>query len=642
MPRKKPTKQKKHKRKNNKNNPLKFFIKWSLVLGLWVGIFVSMMIIWYAGELPDITKKATFNYSSSITIKAADGSLLARYGDIRGKSVGIEEIPSNLIYAILSIEDRRFYQHFGIDPIGLARALLTNILAGRTVQGGSTITQQLAKNLFLSQERTLKRKIQEAMLAIWLEDELTKDEILSAYLNRVYLGASAYGVDAAARIYFNKNVQALNLNEAALLAGLLKAPSRYSPHNNPDLAEKRTKVVLNAMVDAGFILKADLTNISAKPGGNTQAAAIVHANSRRYFTDWILEELDKLIGSPSENIVVETTLDPIIQTTAQSTLSQTILENGKTYNIGQGAILIMRHDGGILGMIGGNNYAESQFNRATQAIRQPGSAFKPILYLTALEKGYKPNSTLVDKPFEDGEYRPQNFNKEYKGDVNLETALRLSLNTAATRLMKKIGPTSVIKKAKKMGITTPLNRDLSLALGSSSVHMIELAAAYASIANGGTLAKPYGIIKVTNDAGELYYTKQKNKPQPRVIERKIAKTMRNMMYRIVEDGTGRNAKLPYKAGGKTGTSQHSRDAWFIGFTDELVTAVWLGNDNNAPMKDVTGGSFPAHIWKQIMQKSRGRHDLYLEESNTGSRFIDLLSRVTSGSGNTKPQIKYNN
>lgn len=611
---------------------IKFLFKWMVVLGLWCGIITGLIIAWYAAELPDITKKATFEYSASITIKAANGETLARYGDIRGQNISVSDVPSHLIYAVLSIEDRRFYQHFGIDPLGLARAIIVNIQAGRTVQGGSTITQQLAKNLFLSQERTLKRKIQEALLALWLENELTKDEILSAYLNRVYLGSGTYGVDAAARLYFHKPVQEINLKESAVLAGLLKAPTRYSPHNNPDLADKRAQTVISSMVDAGFIIKSQADELKAIPLENTKAAEFVEASSKRYFTDWVMEQLKDMIGTPDENIVVETTLDPHMQTSAQSALSNALNNEGTARHIGQGAVLVLRHDGAVLAMIGGKNYAHSQFNRTTQAIRQPGSSFKPFLYLTALEKGWEPDSTILDAPFEDGDYRPQNFNDEYLGEVELQTALKRSLNTAATRLMKEIGPMPVINTARNLGITSRMNADLSLALGTSGVSLLELTNAYATIANNGLRPEAYGITKITNDEDELYYIRPRRAAMPRVINRGVASTMRDMMESVIEDGTGRGANLPYAAGGKTGTSQDYRDAWFVGFTDEYAAGVWLGNDDNSPMDHVTGGSLPASIWKQIMLENKDRAHLYLEESSGSYGFSDLLSRLTSGTG----------
>lgn len=605
------TKTRSNQKKNGGGLSFRAIIKWLFILGLWAGIFLAGLVTWYASELPDITKQATFDYKFSITIKSADGATLARYGDIRGENIAIEDLPSDLIYAVLSIEDRRFYQHFGIDPYGLARAFAVNIAAGRTVQGGSTITQQLAKNLFLSRDRTLKRKIQEALLALWLESELTKDEILSAYLNRVYLGAGAYGVDAAAKLYFNKDVRDLSLKESAIMAGLLKAPSRYSPKNNPELAAERARVVLNAMVDAGFLMSEDSEISTLITEDNSAAAAIVHANSKRYFTDWIMEELDELIGTPAENIIVETTLDPVIQTTAQTKLSDTIQRYREDFALSQGAVLMMRLDGAVLGMVGGNNYAETQFNRTTQAIRQPGSSFKPILYMTALEEGWRPDDTIEDTPFEENDaYTPENYAEEYYGEITLSEALELSANTAAARLIMKVGAGPVIRKARMLGITTPLDRDASLALGSSGVTMIELTNAYAAIANGGKLPKPYGIVRITNEDGELYFERAARKKLPQVIDPKIASQMRKMMENVIDYGTGRNAAVPFFAGGKTGTSQDSRDAWFIGFTDEMVGAVWLGNDDNTPMVNTTGGGFPARIWASIMKEARGRADKF--------------------------------
>lgn len=634
---------KKKPKKKQKRSFLGGLVKWLFVLGLWAGIIGGGLTAWYAAELPEIAQDLSFARKAGITVKASDGSIIARYGNIKGNTVTVEDLPSYLIYALLATEDRRFYQHFGLDPLGLARAMMVNVKAGRLVQGGSTITQQLAKNLFLSQERTIKRKIQEALLALWLEHELSKDEILSAYLNRVYLGAGAYGVDAASKLYFHKPATQVTLHEAALLAGLLKAPSRYSPLHNPELARQRTNVVLGAMADTGYITGAQAKKLAALPPQEVQKPA--GDNTVRYFTDWVIDGIDDLIGSPSEDLVIETTLNPATQKTTEEALVKTIQNHGEEKKISQGAALVMRPDGGVVAMVGGTNYNQTQFNRAVQARRQPGSAFKPVLYLTALEQGWKTDSIILDAPIEEGKYRPKNFSDEYMGEVNLETALARSLNTAAVRLMKDTGRRPVIDNARKLGIHSKLEPDLSLALGSSSISLIEMTTVYSVLANGGMSVYPFAITKITNQDGDLYYQRPERRTARRVADKKHIKDLTAMMQSAIENGTGRRARLNFKAAGKTGTSQDSRDAWFIGFTDEIVTGVWLGNDDNTPMDGVTGGSYPALIWRDIMSETRGQHEPVKAPGFISSRFQDLLGKlIPSGENEDRPPRKrsYNN
>lgn len=576
-------------------------MKWTFVLGLWAGIFVLGICAYYAAELPDITENASFERKSSIIVKDMNGEIVAHYGDIVGNQITINDIPPHLVHAVLATEDRRFYYHFGIDPIGLARAMFTNVTQQGVVQGGSTITQQLAKNLFLSRERTLKRKIQEAMLAIWLENQLTKDEILSAYLNRVYLGSGTYGVDAASKLYFKKPVKDISIREAATLAGLLKAPSRYSPLANPSLSRQRTDTVLNAMIDAGYLTKDEQNGLTTKiPTPNRKP----DGTGERYYTDWIVDQIDELIGTPQEDLIIETTMNPKIQTFAEESLARHIRENGEESHMSQGAVIVMRPNGAVLAVVGGKDYAESQFNRATQAMRQPGSSFKPFVYLTALEYGWRPTDTIMDEPITRGRYRPKNFKNQYYGEVDLLTALTLSLNTVSYQLTKQLTPAAVIDTARRLGIEEELDADLSLALGTNELRPIELIGAYASIANGGVTVKPYGITKIIGEDGTVYYERQEKRGK-RMIDPKAISDLTMMMQSVVENGTGRGANFGAGAAGKTGTSQESRDAWFMGFTDRLVTGVWVGNDDNTPMKRVTGGSFPARIWRDVMSQSNG-------------------------------------
>jgi len=629
-PKKKTTARKKRKstrgrKKKQQFSLFRFLFKWLFVLGLWTAIAIAGICAYYATELPDITENATFDRDTSITVKAANGTIIARYGDIVGEQITVDQLPPHLIDAVLAIEDRRFYQHPGIDPIGLARAMFVNAREQRFAQGGSTITQQLAKNLFLSRERTIKRKIQEAMLAVWLEYELTKDQILSTYLNRVYLGSGTYGVDAASRLYFKKPVQDVTLREAATLAGLLKAPSRYSPRANPAKTKQRTDVVINAMVDAGYLsadkkiaITKEIPKPRRKPNGNAE----------RYYADWIINQINDLIGTPTEDIIIETTLDPRIQALAEDTLAAKIRQVGTEHNITQGAIVIMRPNGEVIALIGGKDYAESQFNRATQAARQPGSAFKPFVYLTALQYGWQPDDIIMDEEITEGQYRPKNFGEEYYGEVTLTDALTLSLNTVAYSLIKDVGPNAVIDTARRLGIESDLNADLSLALGTNQISPLELTGAYASIANGGVMVKPYGITKITSSKGTLYYEHQPSRSTRRAIDPTAVSQLITMMESVVTNGTGRGANFGVPASGKTGTSQDSRDAWFIGFTDRLVTSVWLGNDNNSSMKRVTGGSYPTHIWRDVMRQSNDSFAPYRFDVPLFSGFQSLLNRLT--------------
>lgn len=571
--------------------------KLCFVLGLWCAIILGLTLAWFARDLPDITRKATFERRTAITVLANDGSVIARYGDHKGASLTIDEIPINLVNALLSIEDRRFYYHFGLDPIGIARAMVVNIKRKGYVQGGSTITQQLAKNLFLTQERALKRKIKEAMLAVWLEYELSKDEIIAAYLNRVYLGSGAYGIDAAAHVYFDKSATDLTLRESALIAGLLKAPSKYSPRSNPAAAQARADVVMNAMHDAGY-LKGEkiqttyLVKPSKKPMGN---------NTNRYFSDWIMGQIDNIIGTPENDLIIETTMDPQIQSTTARTIAETVASKGERSGFSQGASLVMRSDGSILAIVGGTNYGRSQFNRATTALRPPGSSFKPVVYLTALNNGWQPDSIIVDEPIETGKYRPRNFGGKYHGEITLYEALTWSVNTVSVNLAKDVGISDVLSTARLLGIKADLEPDLSLSLGSSGVPMIEMVGAYATIANGGLSIEPYGIKRIKDTDGQVLFEYSSKGKHAQVISGYSISALKEMMNSVVVNGTGKAANPGFFAAGKTGTSQDYRDAWFTGFSNQYIASVWYGNDDNSSTKRVTGGSFPAQSWRKIIQ-----------------------------------------
>lgn len=573
-------------------------VRYGVALGIWLFIAVGTMMAWYAAELPKITEAPQLIYKNAVTVRGRDNSVLARYGDLKGVSTPVSALPAHLIYAVLATEDRRFYQHFGIDPVGIARAMVTNITKGRVAQGGSTITQQLAKNLFLSPERTFKRKVQEAMLAVWIERHLSKDEILSAYLNRVYMGSGTYGVEAAAEVYYNKSAKDLNLREAATIAGLLKAPSRYSPQANPAQAAERANVVLAAMADAGYITPEEaksLTSLPPAPRKKPEAA-----NAIRYFTDWVTRDLKGLIGEPQMDVFVTTTIDPEIQNAAEKALAAQLRAQGSEHKVTQGAMVVLDYDGAVLAMVGGYDYQRSQFNRATDARRQPGSSFKPFVYLAALREGWKPSDSILDAPIIEGKYRPGNYDGEYYGEMPLRYALAYSQNTAAVRLAQYVGVPKIIETARAAGVRAPMHPDLSLALGTAEVPMIEMANAYATLARGGLYLDPYAITRITDKRGRLLYQRSNAVPARRVFDPRTVEDLKDMMELVVREGTGRAAQGPYYAAGKTGTSQEFRDAWFIGFTDRYTAAVWVGNDDNSSMKKITGGNIPARIFRETM------------------------------------------
>ncbi len=603
-------------------------LKWLFVAGLWVALIGGLTLAWFARELPDITEQMIFERRPTITIKANDGTIIDRYGDIKGETVSVKDLPPHVSQAILAVEDRRFYYHFGIDPLGILRAFGVNVANLGFVQGGSTITQQLAKNLFLSRERTLKRKVQEAMLAIWLETKLTKDEILSAYMNRVYLGSGAYGVDAAARVYFNKPAKELTVRESATIAGLLKAPSRYSPSSNPSLSAQRTRVVLKAMEEAGFIDTAEYKKLDAMPPSPPRKPS--SGDTIRYFTDYIVGQVEGVMGLPEEDIVVETTLDKDIQSAAEAAVTKAVLTYGDTYKIEQGAALVMGLDGSIIAMVGGRDYDLSEYNRVTNALRSPGSSFKPIVYLSALEHGWNPQSTIVDEPITEGKYRPQNYGGEYYGEVTLTQALTRSLNTVAFNLIKSVGPTEVIGLARRLGITADLEPNLSLALGSNGVPMMEMVTAYATLGRGGVAVEPFAIVSIKDSKGTILYEQSKERTARQVVARGYVYQITGMMQSVVQYGTGMAAQGPYMAAGKTGTSQDFRDAWFIGFTNSYAAAVWVGNDDNSPMKRVTGGMVPAPVWREIMTAASAKQPKSYYNIMSVSEdfsFQDLLGRL---------------
>ena len=576
---------------------LKRVLMWGLTLAIWVGIGVGGVVAYYAIDLPDIDRMTATTRRPSVVFHSVEGDVFAAYGDLYGEPLDLPDISPFIVQAVLATEDRRFYSHWGFDPIGLARAFYTNLRAGHMVQGGSTITQQLAKNLFLTPERNLKRKVQELLMALWLEKRFTKDQILSLYLNRVYLGSGTFGVDAAAKRYFDVSARKLELYPSAVLAGLLKAPSRYSPLNDPDASRKRTADVLQNMVNAGYIDQktADETQVI---GGSQFIRRQLPAG--RYFADWVMSHLDQFGEVSGKDIVVQTTLDIGLQRKVEASLAAMMAGAGAKANASQGAVVVMSPDGAVRAMAGGKDYDDSQFNRATQGLRQPGSSFKPFVYLTAMEKGFTPDDTFEDAPIKLGNWSPGNYTGKYLGRITLRQALAESINTVAVRLVEEVGPNQVIATARRLGITSDLRNDATLALGTSEVSLVELTTAYASFANGGNGVTAYAVAQITDPAGHVLYQRSGGGFGQVITPTALAR-MHDMMTAVIQQGSGKAARLDRPAAGKTGTTQDYRDAWFMGFTADYVAGVWMGNDDyRVEMKKVTGGGLPAQLWKQVM------------------------------------------
>lgn len=545
-------------------------------------------------------------------------TFLDRYGNEVGTrgirhndSIPLDQFPDHLIKAVLATEDRRFYEHFGIDIGGTLRAVVTNARAGGVVQGGSSLSQQLAKNLFLSNERTLDRKIKEAFLAMWLESRLTKNEILKLYLDRAYMGGGAFGVDAAAQYYFNKSARDVNLSEAAMLAGLFKAPTKFAPHVNLPAARARANVVLDNLVEAGFMTEGQVFGARRHPATAVDRRA---EHAPNYYLDWAFDEMKKLVDtlpkSMTERVfIARTALDTGIQSVADQAVESILRQYGQEYHAGQANTVVMEVDGAVRAMVGGRDYGASQFNRATDAMRQPGSSFKPYVYATALEHGFKPESIVVDAPICLGNWCPRNYGGGYSGSMTLLSALTRSINTIAVRLSiavgdgnPKLGRARIVQTARKMGITSPLPDTPSLPIGADAVTMLEHVGAYAAFPNLGMAVKPHAILEVRTGDGNLIWRFDRDGPKPkRALPANVAAGMIKMMNNVVENGTARRARLNgIAAAGKTGTTNDYRDAWFMGYTGNFVCGVWFGNDDYTSTNRMTGGSLPAMTWHTIM------------------------------------------
>ncbi|TPI37203.1 penicillin-binding protein [Mesorhizobium sp. B3-1-9] len=571
-------------------------VYWCFVLCIWGGIATAGIVVYYGAKMPAATTWSVPDRAPNIKIVSVDGALIANRGASGGEAVGLQEMSPYIPEAVVAIEDRRFYSHFGIDPIGLSRAMVANLIGGHFSQGGSTLTQQLAKNLFLTPDRTLERKVQEVLLALWLEHKHSKDQILEMYLNRVYFGSGAYGVEAASRRYFGKSARDVTLSEAALLAGLLKAPSKLSPARDPKAAEERAQLVLAAMRETGKISDKEYKTALSAPA--TRAPSY-WTGSENYVADTVMDELPDLIGDVRGDIVINTTVDLNLQKLAEQSIRRLIDESGKKLNVTQGALVSIDDSGAVRAMVGGYDYSTSQFDRASEARRQPGSAFKPFVYMAALEAGRTPDSIRNDAPIKIGKWTPDNYGGKYYGKVTLATALAKSLNSVAAQLTMEVGPDAVVEAAHRMGIQSDLQANTSIALGTSEVTPLELTSAYVPFANGGYKPDIHFIQRITTANGKVLY-ENSGGSAPRVIKADIVGMMNSMMTGTVEVGTAKKAAFNWPSAGKTGTSQNSRDAWFVGYTANLTTGVWFGNDDGSPMKKVTGGALPAQAWHEFM------------------------------------------
>ncbi len=562
-----------------------------LALGLF-GLLVVGGLVWVAAQsLPTFQELVTKPRGQQVTIRGTDGTILAQVGPNYGQWLTYQELPASIKTAMVAIEDRRFYSHFGVDPIGLTRAFYVRLKAGRWKQGGSTITQQVVKNIFLTSDRTLDRKGREMILALALETRLTKQQILELYLNRVYFGGGAYGVDAASRRFYGHSARTMNWPEASVIAGLVKAPSRFAPSSDPRRAVGRASVVVEAMVARGDISAADAAEIKPQ---NLKFAPQPRENDVRYFTDWVLAQVENLTDETGQPIDVMTTLDPQLQKDAEAAIKRNVPAGL------QGALVALGYDGGIKALVGGKDYMSSTYNRAITSQRQPGSAFKLFVYLAALEAGKTPEDTEIDEPVSYGNWSPVNSNRRNVGEVTLTRAFAQSINTVAVKLADEVGFSTVAQMARRLGISTPISTNPSMALGSEEVTLLDMTGAYAAVARGGSAAIPYAIRQIVRGDGTVLYTYSAPVPV-QVIGADTAASMTKMMVATIESGTGRAAKLDRPAAGKTGTTTSNKDGWFMGFTGDMTAGVWLGRDDNKAVPGLAGGKLPAQTWADFMR-----------------------------------------
>ncbi len=587
-----------------RRTPLQAVVYWGAVGAVWVAIFTVAFLAVFAYGLPDTSKLYEVQRQPSISYLDRSGGLVAVRGSQFAPPVNLDELPPYVPAAFVAIEDRRFYHHFGFDPVGMVRMVVVDLSRRRFAQGASTITQQLARNLFLSPDQTIRRKVQELILAVWLETKFSKKEILALYLNRVYFGAGAYGIEAAAQRYFAVPASKLTVGEAALLAGLMKGPSRYSPLSDTARAERRATVVLDQMVATKAITPEQRDKAFAQP---VRVSRTLASQRAQYFVDWVDAEVRSILGKSKDDVlqqdlVVETTIDLPIQADAERAIKEATAPDAVARGVQQAALVAMDGEGRVRAYVGGVDYSDSQFDRVSDAKRQAGSSFKPFVYLTAMEAGRTPDTPVVDEPIKIGNWEPHNFTNRYLGPITLQTALAQSINTVAARLANEVGTQNVARTAHRLGITSPIQTDPSMALGAVEVSPIEMAQAYSAFDNGGYAVKAYGIERIRTATGKVLYDHSVAKPaRTQVIANPALGYMIQMMRQVLITGSGTGARIPgYDLAGKTGTTSDYRDAWFVGYTGGFAAAVWVGKDNDTPMKAVTGGTFPARIWKAFM------------------------------------------
>ena len=569
------------------------------ILAVWAAIALVATVLVFSQGLPDISRLYTIQRQPSINYLDRSGALITVRGSQYAPPVKIDEMPPYVPAAFVAIEDRRFYHHLGFDMIGIMRAVVADLRRGHAAEGASTITQQLARNLFLTPDQTIKRKIQEVILAVELEHKFSKKEILALYMYRVYFGAGAYGIEAAAQRYFNKPASQLSVGEVAILAGLLKSPTHYSPISDRERAARRATIVLDKMVQTGAITPAQRADAFRNPVNVSPTLASQHA---QYFIDWVDQQVRQLVGQPQQDLVVETTLDLPLDAIA-SNVAQTVVARETKAGVQQAALVALDGSGRVRAMVGGVNYAESQFNRAADAKRQAGSSWKPFVYLTAMEAGRTPDVQVVDEPVTINGWTPQNYTKKYLGQITLETALAQSINTVAARLADEVGRDNVARVAHRLGIMSAIGTDPSMALGAVEVSPVEMAQAYAAFSNGGFQTTAYGIERIRTTDGKVLY-EHKSDSRVSVVGNPPLSYMNRMLRQVVASGTGGRARIGgYDIAGKTGTTSDYKDAWFVGYTGGFVTAVWLGKDDNTPMRKITGGGPPADLWHSFMAQA---------------------------------------
>jgi len=564
---------------------------WGAGLALLLALVITGAVLVTARSLPDYDRLKSSQAGQMVVVRANDGSEIVTLGPSYGKWIPYSRIPQPMKDALVSVEDRRFREHWGVDPVGIVRSVMVRAQSGRWRQGGSTITQQLARNIFLNNSRTFDRKIREAILALALESKFSKDQILELYLNKVYFGGGAYGVDSAARKFFGHPGDQLSLGEAAIIAGLVKAPSHYSPTADAQAAVDRAKVVLDTMVDAGTLTPAEAADVNLKA---VKLAAEQGQNSARYFTDWVLPQLDVLLPDNDQPIEIWTTLDPSSQRAATDAIASQVPKGA------QGAMVSMDRDGAVLAMVGGTDYVTSNYNRATNAMRQPGSAWKLFVYLAALERGYRPEDRVVDEPVTINGWSPRNSGGSYAGQIDVRTAFAYSKNTVAAQLGNEVGFGAVANMARRFGITTPINTLPSMVLGTSDVRVIDMVRAFASVEAKGKLVTPYGIRKITTTDGEVLYSHRPD-PQQQLVPDYVAAEITDLLQTAVNIGTGRAAQIGRPVAGKTGTTSSNKDGWFLGFSSGVTTGVWMGRDDARPVPGLQGGTAPARAFASAMR-----------------------------------------